>query len=189
VFDLGDDELLDRIEADRAEPDRVERGRGDERLGKDLDQPQRLDELAFAAIAHAGFQEPPQMLERFRKCPTLQGSRLVQGAGLLLEERQIVLRVEDELATTIDARMPGDLARAADDRDLVDEALDQDVAKTIGRRHGIIVHAIANEHGRGDLARALVARLEGRLGQCPQDRLIRDKPFANLLFAAAGALG
>jgi hypothetical protein len=114
---------------------------------------------------------------------------LVQGAGLLLEERQIVLRVEDELATTIDARMPGDLARAADDRDLVDEALDQDVAKTIGRRHGIIVHAIANEHGRGDLARALVARLEGRLGQSPQDRLIRDKPFANLLFAAAGALG
>ena len=55
MFDLGDDELLDRIEADRAEPDRVERGRGDERLGKDLYQPQRLDELAFAAIAHAGF--------------------------------------------------------------------------------------------------------------------------------------
>ena len=121
--------------------------------------------------------------------PILQGSCLIERAGLLLEERQIVLRVEDELATTIDARMPGDLARAADDRDLVDEALDQDVAKTIGRRHGIIVHAIANEHGRGDLARALVARLEGRLGQSPQDRLIRDKPFANRLFAAAGALG
>jgi hypothetical protein len=40
-----------------------------------------------------------------------------------------------------------------------------------------------------DLARALVARLEGRLGQSPQDRLIRDKPFANRLLAAAGALG
>jgi hypothetical protein len=59
-------------------------------------------------------------------------SRLVQGAGLLLEERKIVLRVEDELATTIDARMPGDLARAADDRDVVDEALHQHVAETIG---------------------------------------------------------
>src|SRR3977135_1519060 len=35
----------------------------------------------------------------------------------------IVLRVKDELTTAIDARMPGDLARAADDRDLVDEAL------------------------------------------------------------------
>jgi hypothetical protein len=42
---------------------------GDERLGKNLHQPQRLDELAVAAIAHAGFQESPQMLERFRKCP------------------------------------------------------------------------------------------------------------------------
>src|SRR2546422_683534 len=81
-FDLGEDELLDRIEADGAEPDGVERGRGDERVGKDLYQPQRpLDELAFAAIAHADFQEPPQMLERFRKCPILQGSRLVQGTG------------------------------------------------------------------------------------------------------------
>src|ERR1700704_2494991 len=81
-----------------------------------------------AAIAHAGFQEPPQMLERFRKCPVLQGSRLIERAGLLLEERQIVLRVKDELTTAIDARMPGDLARAADDRHLVDEALHQDVA-------------------------------------------------------------
>src|SRR5437016_7512073 len=79
------------------------------------------------------------MLERFRKCPVLQGSRLIERAGLLLEERQIVLRVKDELTTAIEARMPGDLARAADDRDLVDEALDQDVAKTIGgwrRSHG-----------------------------------------------------
>ena len=167
MFDLGDDELLDHIEADGAEPDRVERGRDDERLGKDLYQPQRLDELAFAAIAHAGFQEPPQMLERFRKCPVLQGSRLVQGAGLLLEERQIVLRVKDELTTAIDARMPGDLARAADDRDLVDEALDQDVAKTIGGWRRIIVHAIAHQRGRGDLRRALVAGLEGQLGQSP----------------------
>ena len=48
--------------------DRVERGRGDEHL-----QPQRLDELAFATITHAGFQESPQMLERFRKCPVLLG--------------------------------------------------------------------------------------------------------------------
>jgi hypothetical protein len=44
---------------------------------------------------------------------------LIERAGLLLEERQIVLRVKDELTTAIDARMPGDLARAADDRDFV----------------------------------------------------------------------
>jgi hypothetical protein len=61
-------------------------------------------------LAHAGFQERPQMLEQFRKC--LQGGRLIERAGLLLEERQIVLRVKDELTTAIDARMSGDLARA-----------------------------------------------------------------------------
>ncbi len=107
------------------------------------------------------------MLERFRKCPVLQGSRLIERAGLLLEERQIVLRVKHELTTAIDARMPGDLARAADDRHLVDEALDQDVAKAIGGWRRIIVHAIAHQRGRGDLRRALVAGLEGQLGQSP----------------------
>ena len=181
--------MLDRVEADRAEPDRVERRRGDDRLGKDLHQPQDLDELALAAIAHAGFQEPPQMLERFRQCPALQGSRLIKRAGLLLEQRQIVLRVEDELAAAIDARMAGDLVRAADDHDLVDEALHQDVAKAIGGRRRIIVHAIAHQRRRGDLRRALVAGLEGRLGQSAQDRLIRDKPFADRLLVAAGPLG
>jgi hypothetical protein len=53
---FGDDESLDGVEADGAEPDHIERRRGDDRLGKDLHQPQRLDELALAAIAHAGFQ-------------------------------------------------------------------------------------------------------------------------------------
>jgi hypothetical protein len=92
--------------------------------------------------------------------------------------RQVVLWVKDELTTAIDARMPGDLARAADDRNLVDEAL---CRETIGGERRIIVHAIAHHRGRGDLRRALVAGLEGQLGQSPQHRLIRDKPFANCL--------
>jgi hypothetical protein len=57
VFGLGDDESLDGAEANGAERDRVERRRGDVRLRKDHYQPQRLDKLAFAAIAHAGFQQ------------------------------------------------------------------------------------------------------------------------------------
>jgi hypothetical protein len=36
--------------------DRVKRRRRDDYLGKDLHQPQHLDELAFATIAHADFQ-------------------------------------------------------------------------------------------------------------------------------------
>jgi hypothetical protein len=34
-----------------------------------------------------------------------------------------MLRIEDELAATVDAGMAGDLIRAADDRHLVDETL------------------------------------------------------------------
>lgn len=65
----------------------AERGRRDDRLGKGFHQPQHLDELAFTAIAHAGFQEPPQILKRLRQYPALQGRRLVEHAGLFLEER------------------------------------------------------------------------------------------------------
>jgi DNA repair protein RadC len=50
----------------------------------------------------------------------VQGSRLVQGARLLLKQRQVMLRIEDELAATVDAGMAGDLVRAADDHHLVD---------------------------------------------------------------------
>jgi hypothetical protein len=63
------------------------------------------------------------MLEGLRQCPALQGSRLIKRAGLLFEQRQVMLRIEDELAATVDAGMAGDLVRAADDRHLVDETL------------------------------------------------------------------
>jgi len=51
-FDLGDDELLDRIEADGAEPDRVERGCGDKRLERPLSawMNSRLPRLPTRAI-------------------------------------------------------------------------------------------------------------------------------------------
>ncbi len=55
------------------------------------------------------------MLERLRQCPVPQGSRLIEGAGLLFEERQIMLRIEDKLSAAVDAGMAGDLIRAADD--------------------------------------------------------------------------
>jgi hypothetical protein len=63
--------VLDGVEADGAEPDRVERSRRDDHFGKDLHQPQHLDELALATVAHAGFQQPAQMLKRLRQYPVL----------------------------------------------------------------------------------------------------------------------
>jgi hypothetical protein len=63
----------------------------------------------------------------------------------------------------------------------------QDVAKAIGGRRRIIVHAIAHHRRRGDLRCALFAGREGRR-QGAQDRLIRDKPFADRLLVTASAL-
>jgi hypothetical protein len=58
---------------------------------------------------------------------------LVKRARLLFEQREIMLlRVENELAATIDARMPGNLIGAADNRHLVDETVHEDVAKAMG---------------------------------------------------------
>src|SRR4029077_9420403 len=105
------------------------------------------------------------MLKRLRQGPALRGRRLVERAGLLLEERQIMLRIEDELAAIIDTGMAGDFIRAADDRHLIDKTFHQNVTKAIGGGHGIIVHAIAHESRRGDFGGALVAGLEWRFGQ------------------------
>ena len=179
---------LTASKADGAEPDRLARRRHGDRLGKDLHEPQNLDELALAAIAHASFEKTAQMLERLGKLPALQRRRLIQRAGLLLKKRQIMLRIEDELTSIIDPWMTGDRARAPEDCDLVDEALHQNVAEAVGGGDRIIVHPIAHQRRRRDFRWALVAGLEGCLGQSAQDRLIRGKPLADRLRTAAGAL-
>jgi hypothetical protein len=47
-----------------------------------------LDVFALTAIAHTGFEQAPQMIELLGQDPALQWPRLIQGAWLLLNERQ-----------------------------------------------------------------------------------------------------
>ncbi len=84
------------------------------------------------------------MLERFRQTPALQRRGLTQAslrslreldcehARFLLEKRQVMFGVEDELAAGIAAWMTGNLDNATENHDFVDEALHQDVVKAIG---------------------------------------------------------
>ncbi len=127
------------------------------------------------------------MLKRLRQGPALQGRRLIQGAGLLFEQRQIMTRLENEVVAGVAARMTGDLDAVAENDDLVDEALHQHVAKPVARRDRIVVRAIANERQGRDLRRAFVAGLERRRGKLPQGRSVGDKPLADRLFMPAGA--
>ncbi len=87
VLNPGDDELLDGVEADGVEPDGFERRANDDGLGKDLRQPQHLDELAFAALAHAAFQKPTQMLKRPRQGPALAVRQWPAGARQAFDRR------------------------------------------------------------------------------------------------------
>ena len=56
AFKAGNDELLDRIEADGTHLDGL--GDGDQILLEDLHQAQDLNELALALVAHPRFQQP-----------------------------------------------------------------------------------------------------------------------------------
>ncbi len=58
---------------------------------------------------------------------------------LLLNQREVVDRVEDDILALVAARMTGDEIAAAADRHLVDIAAQPDIAVTIGDRHGIVV--------------------------------------------------
>lgn len=90
ALDAAEDELFDGVEARRPKLDGIFDSISDEVFVKHLQQPQHLDELAFAAVAHAGFKQPPQMQELLGQNPSLQRPRLIQGAGLLLDQRQVM---------------------------------------------------------------------------------------------------
>jgi len=66
-------------------------------------EPEHLDVLPLAPPAHAGLQEAAQGGEFLGQIPLLQGSRLVQGPCLLLQQGQVVDGVVDEVVPFIGA--------------------------------------------------------------------------------------
>jgi hypothetical protein len=62
-FGPGQRDLLDGVEPDGPEPDRLGNGVGDGRHRARLHQPQDLDELPLATVAHARLKKMAQMLE------------------------------------------------------------------------------------------------------------------------------
>ena len=59
-----------------------------------------------SAFAQPGLHLPPQFGELLRQHHTLERRRLVQSVGLLLQQRQIVQRIEDHLFPAVTARVP-----------------------------------------------------------------------------------
>jgi hypothetical protein len=126
--------VLDHIEADRAAGHRLDPS--DHVVAAEaLQKAQCLDELPFAALAHAGFEESAEGRELFGQIPADQRRCLVKGAGLLLEQHQIMQWLEDEVLTLVGPGMAGDDVGAEGDHYRVDLAADQDLAMAVGRRH------------------------------------------------------
>ena len=83
VFDLGDGELLDRIEADGAEPGSRMRGCGDERLGGDLRlilvQASKSTSMILRASSEAKpptERLPPRRTSAMTKCPAAMANQV-----------------------------------------------------------------------------------------------------------------
>src|SRR5689334_11367881 len=101
------------IEADCSARDGVAY-RGRDLTGAEyLHQPQNLHELAFALLAHPGFQKTPQRHELFRQPPAGQRRSLVERVDLLLNQGEVMQRVEHEVLALVGARMTCDHLGAA----------------------------------------------------------------------------
>src|SRR6516162_7329036 len=125
-----------------------------------LHKPQDLDELALAAVAHPGFEETPQLQKLLRQRPILQGPRLVERSGLLLDQRQIMQGIADKVAALIGSLVTGDLLTGADDDHLIHEAFYDDLAKAVRRGNRVVGRAVANERRRRHARCSLVAGLK-----------------------------
>ena len=93
-----------------------------------------------AADAHPGFEKTAQLKKLLRQRPVLQGPRLVERSGLLLDQRQIMQGIADEVAALVRSLVAGDLLAGADDDHLIHEASYDDLAKAV-RRGNIAVEA------------------------------------------------
>src|SRR5271168_961680 len=111
-FDAAQHQMLHCIEADCSARNGVAH-RGRDFIGAEyLHQPQNLYELALALLTHPGFQKAPQRGELLRQPPASQRRSLVQRIDLLLDQRQVVQRLEYEVLALVGAWMTCDHLRA-----------------------------------------------------------------------------
>ncbi len=140
AFGAAQGKMLDGVVADRAEPERILHCAVDRIEREGLEQSQNLHELPLAGgaavlAAQPGLKQPTQGCECLGQVPALKWRRLVQGANLLLQQSEVVQRVEDEVGGLVGPTVPRDLFRADRDDDFVDIALHQHLAVRMSDRH------------------------------------------------------
>jgi len=150
ALDPAQQQVLDRIEADRPQPEGLADGGLDLAEREALQETQDLDVLALAGGtvipgAHTGLQETPQGGEGLGQIPAPERGRLVERADFALDERQVVQGIEDQILTLIGSFVAGDDLGDAADHDPIHISPDQYLAMAVGHRDGIIVALVAHQ--------------------------------------------
>ena len=154
--------VLDGVEPDRPQAHGVLDGAADVVETKVLKEPQHLHVLTRARLAQPCLQQAPQPEELVRQLPPRQRRRLIERAGLALQQSQVVSRLEDQRFPLVAATMAGNLVTAAHDHDLVHVAFHYHRPVAVGGRHRIVIAAVAHQRQRRDPRRALVAAASHR---------------------------
>src|SRR3546814_3936604 len=97
-------------------------------------QPQNLHGLAPAVLVHPRLHQAAQRGELAGQVPALERSSLIQRVDLLLDQRQVMQRIEDDVFAFPAPRMAGDDLAAAADHHRVDVAANPDILMPVGDR-------------------------------------------------------
>jgi hypothetical protein len=113
ALDPAQHQVLHGIEADSAPRKGVAHGCRDLLDLERLHQTQDLHELTLALLAHASFEQAAQGGELLGQLPASQWRGLVERVDLLLNQGEVMQRIEHEVLTLVGPRMARDHLRAA----------------------------------------------------------------------------
>ena len=99
-----------------------------------LQQAKNLHVFPPAMFCHAAFHQPAQRGELLGQVPALKGRSLIQSIERLLDQRQAMQRIKDEVFPLPASGMAGDDLAAAADHHLADMITDPDLLMAIGDR-------------------------------------------------------
>ena len=187
-LDPAQHQMLHGVEADGASRNGVTHGRRDLLDLERLHQAQDLHELALALLAHARLEQAAQRGELLGQLPAGQRRGLVERVDLLLDQRQVMQRVEHEVLALVGARMASDHLRAASDHHLVHVTAHKHLAVTEARRHRVVVAPVAHQRQRGDARAKLLAGVVWRRQRLAQSGQIALQPLADGLVVATQAI-
>src|SRR5690606_2039832 len=89
--------MFDRVEADRSELESLLHRRMQISKLEAFQQAKNLHVLTPTMLCHAAFHQAAKRGELFRQVPALQGCCLIQRIDLLLDQRQVMQRIEDDV--------------------------------------------------------------------------------------------